>query len=128
MNSILSMSTVLWFAQIIMAALFLFAGFSKIFAHRRQAVVHPQRPGFGLPGMRDEVVSLIAILEIAGAICLVLPVDLLPPYIVPRLAAAALALLMIVASVYHARRHETAVPNVVLFLMAILVIVGRWPH
>jgi hypothetical protein len=53
---------------------------------------------------------------------------LLPPYIVPRLAAAALAVLMIVASVYHARRHETAVPNVVLFLMAVLVIVGRWPH
>ena len=128
MNSLLSMSSVLWFAQILMAGLFLFAGFSKIFAHRRQAAVHPQSPGFDLPGMRYEFVSIIALLEIACAICLVLPVDLLPPYVVPRLAAAALAGLMVIISVYHARRHETAVPNVVLFLMAVLVIVGRWPH
>jgi hypothetical protein len=128
MNTILSMSTVLWFAQILMAGLFLFAGFSKIFAHRRQAVVHPQSPGFDLPGMRYEFVSVIALLEIACAVCLVLPIDLLPPNVVPRLAAAALACLMIILSVYHARRNETAVPQVVLFLMAVLVIVGRWPH
>lgn len=128
MNSILSMSSVLWFAQILMAVLFLVSGFNKLFAHRRQAVVHPLSPGFDLPGMRYEFVSVIGLLEIACAVCLVLPIDLVPPYIVPRLAAAALALLMIVVSVYHARRHETAVPNVVLFLMAVLVIVGRWPH
>ena len=128
MNSLLSMSSVLWFAQILMAGLFLFAGFSKIFAHRRHAVVHPQSPGFDLPGMRYEFVSVIALLEIACAICLVLPIDLLPPNVVPRLAAAALAFLMIILSVYHARRNETAVPQVVLFLMAVLVIVGRWPH
>jgi len=128
MNSILSMSSVLWSAQIFMAGLFLFSGFSKIFAHRSHAVVHPLSPGFDLPGMRYGFVSVIAFLEIAFAVCLVLPVDLLPPYVVPRLAAAGIAMLMIVVSVYHARRHETAVPNVVLFLMAVLVIVGRWPH
>jgi uncharacterized membrane protein YphA (DoxX/SURF4 family) len=122
------MNSVLWFAQIVMAGFFLFAGFSQIFAHRTQAAVHPESPGFGLPGMRYEFVSVIALLEIACAVCLVLPVDLLPPFVVPRLAAAALALLMIVISVYHARRHETTVPNVVLFLMAVLVIVGRWPN
>jgi len=122
------MSTVLWFAQILMAGLFLFAGFTKIFARRSEDVVHPLSPGFALPGMRYEIVTVIGLLEIAFAICLVLPVDLLPPNVVPRLAAAGLALLMIVISVYHTRRHETAVPQVVLFLMAVLVIVGRWPH
>jgi uncharacterized membrane protein YphA (DoxX/SURF4 family) len=128
MSTILSMSTVLWFAQILMAGVFLFAGFSKIFVRRTQSSVQPLSPGFALPGMRPEFASAIALLEIAFAICLVLPVDLLPPYVVPRIAAAGLALLMIFLSVYHARRNETAVPQVVLFLMALLVIVGRWPH
>ena len=128
MSTILSMSTVLWFAQILMAGVFLFAGFSKIFVRRTQSAVQPLSPGFALPGMRHEFAAAIALLEIAFAICLVLPVDLLPPHVVPRIAAAGLAVLMIFLSVYHARRNETAVPQVVLFLMALLVIVGRWPH
>lgn len=122
------MSAVLWIAQILLAGLFLFAGFSKLLVRKRQAVVMPTSPGFSLDGMRDEMAAAIAILEIAAAVCLVLPVDFLPPYIVPRLAAAAMALLMVVVSIYHLRRHETAAPNVVLFLLALFVIVGRWPH
>jgi hypothetical protein len=68
------------------------------------------------------------LLEIVGAIGLILPMDLLPPHIVVRAAAAALGLLMIIAGIYHVRRKESAAPDVVLFLMAIFVIVGRWPR
>jgi hypothetical protein len=35
---------------------------------------------------------------------------------------------MIFTAIYHIRRQDSAVPDVVLFLMALLVIVGRWPH
>ncbi|MGA9672769.1 MAG: hypothetical protein WBQ94_26365 [Terracidiphilus sp.] len=42
-------------------------------------------------------------------------------------AVAALALLMFIAGIYDLRGQEWAAPNVVLFLMALFVIVRRWP-
>jgi uncharacterized membrane protein YphA (DoxX/SURF4 family) len=121
------MSGFLWMAQIFLAGLFLLAGFNQIIFRKRKTVAAPPAPDFSLIGMRDEAAAAIAILEIAAAICLLLPFDLLPPYIVPRIAAAALAFLTVIVSVYHVRRRETAAMDMVLFLMALFVIVGRWP-
>jgi hypothetical protein len=56
-----------------------------------------------------------------------LPYDFWPPHVLLRLVAGGLALLMVIAGIYHARRNERATPSVVLFLMAVFVIVGRWP-
>jgi len=122
------MSVLLWIAQILLAGFFLYAGFSKFLVRRHRAPVLATGPGFGLDAMPDHAAAAIAVLEITGALCLLLPVDLVPPQVVPRLAAAGLALLTVIASIYHARRHESATPSVVLFLLAIFVIVGRWPH
>jgi hypothetical protein len=122
------MSGFLWIAQVLLAGLFLLAGFNQILFRKRRTVAAPPSPDFSLIGMRDEAAAAIAVLEIAAAICLVLPFDLLPPYIIPRLAAAALAFLAVIVSVYHVRRHETAAPDMVLFLMALFVIIGRSPN
>jgi hypothetical protein len=54
--------------------------------------------------------------------------DLWPPYVFLRLAAGGLALLMVAAGIYHIRRQESAAPSVSLFLLALFVIVGRWPR
>jgi hypothetical protein len=54
--------------------------------------------------------------------------DVWPPYILLRLATAGLALLMVAAGIYHMRRQESAAPSVALFLLALFVIVGRWPR
>jgi hypothetical protein len=43
-------------------------------------------------------------------------------------AAAGLALIMVLAGIYHLRRQEEAAPAVSLFLLALFVIVGRWPR
>ena len=117
-----------WAAQILLAGVFLFVGFSKIFAHRRQASVLPAVPGFAAIGLSNELAVAIGIVEIAGALALVVPVDLWPPDILPRLAAAGLALVAMTAAVYHMRRHESAAPSIALFLLALFVIVGRWPR
>ena len=127
MDNVLTMNTVLWIAQIALAAVFLYAGFSKILPHQRSAEVLPTQPGFHYVGLPDELASAIALLEIAFAVILVMPIDLWPPYMLSRLAAAGLALLAIVATLYHMRRHETAAPSITLFLLALFVIVGRWP-
>jgi hypothetical protein len=45
----------------------------------------------------------------------------------PLVSSAFLAILMIGAVQYHLRRKESPAPSLVLILLAIFVIVGRWP-
>jgi hypothetical protein len=41
-------------------------------------------------------------------------------------AAAGLVLVTLYGAIYHTRRHETAVPNLALFLLVMFVVIGRW--
>jgi len=77
--------------------------------------------------MPDELAAAIALLEIVGALGLVIPVDLWPPNVLVLLAAGGLALLAVAVGIYQARRHEHTTPIVTMFLLAVFVIVGRWP-
>ena len=70
----------------------------------------------------------VGLLEIAGAAGVLVPVDVWPPDVFLRLAAAGLGLLMVAAAIYHVRRQESAAPSITLFLLALFVIVGRWPR
>jgi hypothetical protein len=72
--------------------------------------------------------ALVGLLEVVGAAGVLVPVDVWPPYVFLRLAAAGLGLLMVGTAVYHVRRQESAAPDVSLFLLALFVIVGRWPR
>jgi len=49
-------------------------------------------------------------------------------HLLVRLAAGGLALIMVLAGIYHIRREDSAAPAVSLFLLALFVIVGRWPR
>lgn len=69
----------------------------------------------------------VGLLEIAGAVAVLIPTDLWPPWVLLRLACAALGLLMVAAGIYHLRRQEPAAPTVALFLLSLFIIVGRWP-
>jgi uncharacterized membrane protein YphA (DoxX/SURF4 family) len=122
------MNTLLWVAQIILAGVFLFTGFSKIFAYGKVVKVVEARSKARPIGMSPGQAILVGLLEIAGAVGLLVPVDLIPPYVLLRAAAAGLALLMVAAGIYHIRRQESAAPSVSLFLLALFVIVGRWPR
>ena len=122
------MNTLLWIVQIILAGVFLFTGFSKIFAYGQVVKVVEARSKSGRIGMSRLQAALVGLVEIAGAAGILVPVDLWPPDVFLRLAAAGLALLMVAAGIYHIRRQESAAPSVVLFLLALFVIVGRWPR
>ncbi|MGD0730842.1 MAG: DoxX family protein [Terracidiphilus sp.] len=122
------MNTLLWIAQMLLAGMFLFAGFSKLFAFAGQNRDWQTRSIFGGGGMPRWLAAAIALLEIAGAVCVLLPFDLWPPDIFLRMATAVLALLAIIALICHGRRKEPAAPIVALFLLAMFVIVGRWPR
>jgi uncharacterized membrane protein YphA (DoxX/SURF4 family) len=120
------MNTLLWIVQILLAGVFIFAGVSKVLAYDKLVKAVEVRSKGGKIGMSRRMAAQVGILEIVGAVGLLVPFDLWPPHILLRLAAACLALLMVAAGIYHLRRNESAVPSVVLFLMAVFVIIGRW--
>jgi uncharacterized membrane protein YphA (DoxX/SURF4 family) len=121
------MNIVLWIVQIIMAGVFLFTGCSKVLAYDKLTKALEARYKGGKIGISRELAAQVGLLEIVGAVGLALPFDAWPPHIFLLMAAFGLALLMVIAGIYHIRRKETAAPSVVLFLMAVFVIVGRWP-
>jgi hypothetical protein len=67
------------------------------------------------------------VLEVAGALCLLVPFDVWPAYLLPRVAASFLALLIVVTGAHHVRHKQPTAPIVAVFFLALLVIVGRWP-
>ena len=121
------MNALLWIAQVLIAGIFLVTGFGKLLAYDR--VVEAVESHKGRPVRLSRGAAYIAaIAEIAGAIGLLVPGHFNIPYDVILCAAAWLALLMVIAGLYHIRRKESAAPNVALFLLALFIIVGRWPR
>ena len=115
----------LWIVQVLLALAFLMAGTLKATQPldrlaARMTWVNSLRP--------PRLVRVIGVLEVLGAIGLVLPaVTGILPWLTP-LAAAGLVLTMIGAMMLHARRGEAAhiAPNVILLLLAAFIVVGRF--
>ena len=122
------MNSLLWIAQIILAGIFLFTAASKLFAYEKLVKVVEARSN-GLPiGISRRQAAAIAVSEVIGALGILTPGRLMPEHEAVLCAAAWLALIMVGAGIYHLRRHESAAPDVSLFLLALFVIVGRWPR
>jgi uncharacterized membrane protein YphA (DoxX/SURF4 family) len=122
------MNGLLWIAQILLAGVFLFTGTGKLFAYKR-VIGAVEARSKGLPvGISRGLAAFIGLAEIAGALGVLTPASLVPGHLLVRLAAGGLALIMVLAGIYHLRRQEEAAPAVSLFLLALFVIFGRWPH
>ncbi len=121
------MNNVLWLAQILLAGIFLYSGFSAVFSffgtghflNIWSKETSAQRP--------QAWAAAIAFFEILCAFSLLVPVDLGQPQLLVRLAASALALRLIGIAIFRGRRKVHATPVVTLFMVALLVLVGRWP-
>ena len=122
------MNGLLWIAQVALAITFLLTAGSKLLAYEWLMIKVEKRSKGRLAGISRTQAALIALAEIAGALGVVSPPSLEPHHLLIRLAAGGLALLMVAAGIYHLRRNEEAAPAVALFLLAVFVIVGRWPR
>jgi uncharacterized membrane protein YphA (DoxX/SURF4 family) len=120
------MDIILWILQVLLAVVFLGIGFSHAFRFDQMAV-QPQTSWMLAVGRQQ--MRAIGILEILGAIGLILPaLTGILPWLTP-VAASALALLMVFAIVFHARRPgegANIVFNVVLGIVALVIAVGRF--
>jgi uncharacterized membrane protein YphA (DoxX/SURF4 family) len=116
------MNIALWIVQILLAAMFLMAGVMKAFQYERAKAM--------LPWVKDVspgLVTFIGVSELLGGLGLVLPwLTGILPRLTP-LAALGLAIIMILAAVFHLRRGEMQgiVMNLVLLVLAVFVAYGR---
>lgn len=118
------MNFALWIVQILLALAFLMAGIMKV-SLSREAIL--ERGIEYAEDFSDGTINLIGILEILGAIGLILPaVTGILPWLTP-LAAIGLALTMVGAIIVHIRRgeYQSILINVVLLLLALFVAYGR---
>ena len=114
------MKVVLWILQVVLAVAFLAAGAWKLTQPLAELAV-------SLPWTADvpgALVRFIGVAEVLGGLGLVLPAA---TRILPRLtpiAAAALALDMVFATLFHVMRGETMMAPVTLILVALLAFVA----
>ncbi len=117
------MNTVLWIVQILLAGLFLITGLTKLTQPRLKMAAGPMR---WAADASDRQFRAIGLLEVLGALGLILPGALgIAPGLLP-LAAIGLALTMVGAIATHVRYKEVdrvGVPVVVLGL-ALFVAIG----
>ncbi|MCC3374436.1 DoxX family protein [Cohnella sp. REN36] len=109
------MNVALWIAQGLLAAMFLMAGSQKLFG----------KPNAEQPAAMTKFIGLT---EVLGAIGLILPgaLDIAPD--LTGAAAVGIAVIMLLAAMFHAKRKETqgVVMTVVLLLIALFVVIGRF--
>jgi uncharacterized membrane protein YphA (DoxX/SURF4 family) len=117
---------VLWILQVLLALAFLGAGVNHILGYDRMAA-QPRMAWVTAVG-RDRL-RVIGVLEVLGAIGVVLPgLTGVLPSLVP-IAAAALALLMLSAAIFHLRRPGEVASigvNAALGVLALAVAIGRF--
>jgi uncharacterized membrane protein YphA (DoxX/SURF4 family) len=117
------MNIALWIVQVVLGAMFIFAGVTKAFRYEHAHA--------SLPWVKDVprgLTTFIGVCELLGGLGLLLPaLTGILPWLTP-LAAAGLALVMLLAAGFHATRREWPAIgfNTVLLLLAVFVAYGRF--
>jgi DoxX-like protein len=122
------MDTALWVLQGLLAAVFLAAGLTKLTQPRAKMAAGPMH---WAAGVSDAQFRTIGLLEVAGAVGVILPAALGIAPALSALAAVGLVLTMIGAVATHVRLGETsrlAVPLLVLALALVVAVERFGPH
>lgn len=123
------MNVALWAVAALLALVFLGAGAAKLAQPKEKLLASPSMAW--AKDFSPGALKTIGLLEVLGAVGLILPAVLdIAPVQVP-LAASGLALTMFGAAITHLRRGEaqSVVVNLVLLALAVFVAWGRFgPH
>jgi hypothetical protein len=125
------MNGLIWIGQVALACVFLVAGTLKLLALKPLMLTHENRTQSDstMAPAGARIVGFIEVMLAFGVLMpdLYTPDGMAPEYLIARCCAAGLALLMVGSAIYHVRRKEPAAAVVATFLLALFVIVGRWP-
>jgi hypothetical protein len=119
------MDTVLWIAQVLLALGFLSIGYSHAFNSEKMKV---QRGMHWIDALPRWLMIFIGVSEMAGGLGAVMPaLTGIYPWLTP-LAASLLALVMLLAFVFHVvlREYPNLSINTILFILAAFVAYGRF--
>lgn len=116
------MNIALWIVQGILALMFIFAGSTKAFQYEKAKT--------SLPWVKDSskgFVTFVGLSELLGGLGLILPEATGVVPILTPIAAIGLAIIMVLAAVFHAKRKEYQgiVMNIVLLALVVFVAIGR---
>lgn len=113
-----------WVFSIVLAAVFIITGVSKVFRYEKARDLFPW-----VKNLPRTLVQAIGVVEILGGLGLVLPVAIGVYSWLTPVAAVALALLMLLAAVIHIWQRETAEAalNALLLILLVFVAYIRWP-
>jgi uncharacterized membrane protein YphA (DoxX/SURF4 family) len=113
----------LWTVQLILAAAFGMAGFMKTTA----PIAELAQAGMTFVNKFPVVaVRMIGVIELLGAMGLILPAALRIKPVLTPLAALGFALMMLFAALYHLTQQESILPNGILLFGALFVVWGRF--
>src|SRR5438105_692860 len=114
------MNMALWIVQVVLAGMFLLAGGVKAFQYERAKA--------SSPSMSRGLVTFIGGSELLGGLGLLLPaLTHILPWLTP-LAAVGLAVIMLLAIIFHIRRGEgrAVITPIVLLALSAFVAYGRF--
>ncbi len=119
------MNVILWILQVLIGIAFIGAGYNHAF-RQEQAKQQPQMAW--MKAVSSGTLTFIGVAEILGGIGLILPAltNILP--VLTPLAGVGLALIMLLAAIFHFRRGETQgiIINIVLGALAAFIAYGRF--
>jgi uncharacterized membrane protein YphA (DoxX/SURF4 family) len=115
------METTIWILKAAIALLFIFVGINKLMLPKTKLLDKGMK---GLINLDEKQIKTAAVLEILGAIGLILPSALNYYPVLSAISALCLGLTMIVAGLVNSKLKLSIIPNIVIF--AICIFIAYW--
>lgn len=112
------MEITIWILKTLLAILFIFVGINKLIYPKSKLLNKGMK---GLINLNDTQIKLAAVLEIFGAIGLILPSALNYLSFLSALSALCLGLTMLVAGIIHYQLKLSIVPNIIIFSICLFI-------
>lgn len=112
------MTTTIWILKGVIALIFTFTGINKIFLPKAKLLAKGMK---GLIDLDEKQIKVAGLLEVLGAVGLVLPplFNIYP--VLSAISALCLSLTMIVAGRINYKLKLSVIPNIVIFVICILI-------
>ena len=112
------METTIWILKGAITVIFTFTGINKIFLPKAKLLAKGMK---GLIDLDENQIKVAGLLEVLGAFGLILPTLLNIGHIISVISALCLSLTMIVAGWINHKLKLPIIPNIVIFIICILI-------
>lgn len=112
------MATIIWILKGVISLVFIFTGSNKIFLSKTKLLEKGMK---GLININENQIEIAGLLEVLGALGLILP-SLINTYpVLSSISAICLSLTMIVAGFINYKLKLSIILNIVIFIICILI-------